>query len=104
MDRSLHRVVSSHILRFAIAMRAFTSLEQSSSDDFKGTKIFEMFYFFNWAVVYSYDNVSWHISDGHEFRLLTFSFRSLCTPAILTLSSSCCISIGDCTMSDVSSA
>ena len=35
MDRSFHKVVSSHILRFAIAMRAFTSLEQSPSVDLK---------------------------------------------------------------------
>ena len=33
MDRSFHKVVSSHILLFAIAMRAFTSLEQSPSVD-----------------------------------------------------------------------
>ena len=31
MDRSFHKVFSSHILRFAIAMRVFTSLEQSPS-------------------------------------------------------------------------
>ena len=35
MDRSFHRVVSSNILRFAIAMCAFTSLEQSPSVDLR---------------------------------------------------------------------
>ena len=35
MGRSFHKVVSSHILRFAIATRAFTSLEQSPFDDLR---------------------------------------------------------------------
>ena len=68
MDRSFHKVVSSHILRFAIAMRAFTSLEQSQSVD-----IFELFYFSTGSLLTR--NVIWHISDGHEFGLFDILFE-----------------------------
>ena len=69
MDRSFHKVVSSHILRFAIAMRAFTYFVQSPSDDLRKPRYFNCFIFVNWVVVDSYGNVIWHVSDGREFCL-----------------------------------
>ena len=97
-------MVSSHILRFAIAMRAFTSLEQSPSVDLREPRYLNCFTFSTGSLLIRMVMSSGTSTMVMRFFFWTFSLRSLCAHAALTLSSSCCISIGDCAISAVSSA
>ena len=51
MDRSFHRVVSSHILHFTIAMSSFTSLEQSPFDDIREPRFLKCFTFWTGSLL-----------------------------------------------------
>ena len=104
MDPSFHRVDSSHILRVVMVMRALTSLEQSHSDDLREPRYLKCFTFSTGSLLTRMVMSAGTTPMVMSFVFLTFSFRSLFAPAILTLSNSCCISIGNCEMSAVSSA
>ena len=101
---SFNKVVSSHILRFAVAMRGYTSLEQSPSVDLREPRYLNCFTFSTGSLLARMVMSSGTSPMVMSFAFLTFSLRSLCAPAGLTLSSSCCISIGDFAISVVSSA
>ena len=91
MDRSFNKVVSSHILRFAIAMCAFTSLEQSPSVDLREPIYLNCFTFSTGSLLTRMEMSSGTSPMVMSFVFLTFSLRSLCAPTALTLSSSCCM-------------
>ena len=91
-------MVSSHMIRFAIAMRAFTSLEHSPSVDLREPKYLNCFTFSTGSLLTRLVMSSGTSPMVMSFVFLTFSLRSLSAPAALNLSS-CCISIGDCAIS-----